>query len=229
MTSRATPWLIAFALLGLAAKAEAAPLERALSTVSDREIAQAEALASELGADERNWVQAYVQKRMRSPRTALDTSSIDRDVTHAYTDAVRRIRVRVVLSLILMGDIAGALREYARKTDANMRQFSRPIVEKLDKLSLARARVIRKFATTKPPRAYGGSDPQQAARAQDKAARYTQWVQLSTQVMNELQNTERELMDALQTMHRDLEDFWQSYASLRDQVFRTNERVMTTR
>ena len=34
---------------------------------------------------------------------------------------------------------------------------------------------------------------------------YTQFVQMSTQLMNELQNTERELVDSLQTMHRNVQ------------------------
>ena len=49
---------------------------------------------------------------------------------------------------------------------------------------------------------------------------------MSTQLTNELQNTERELVDALQTMHRDLESLWQAYESMREEGFRTNERIM---
>jgi hypothetical protein len=52
---------------------------------------------------------------------------------------------------------------------------------------------------------------------------------MSTQLMNELQNTERELVDRLQTMDRDMQTFWQSYAGFRDEEFRTNERAITTR
>ncbi len=52
---------------------------------------------------------------------------------------------------------------------------------------------------------------------------------MNVQLMNELQNTERELMDALQTMSRNAQTFWESYAGFRDQDQRTNERVLTTR
>jgi hypothetical protein len=141
----------------------------------------------------------------------------------------QKIKIHMILLQIMMGDIVGALRSYAILMDRDMRQFTRLIVNKLDKVRKARSTVIRNFARTKPPRAYAGNNPSQAARAQDRSSRYTQFVQMSTQLMNELQNTERELVDALQTMHRNLQTFWESYAGFRDQEFRTNERVMTTR
>jgi hypothetical protein len=135
----------------------------------------------------------------------------------------------LITQLIIMGDIVGALRDYAVLQDKDTRQFTRLLVKKLDAVRKARSTVIRNFARTKPPRAYAGQNPQQAALAQDRSSRYTQFVQVSTQLMNELQQTERELMDALQTMQRDLQTFWEAYASMRDEEFRTNERVMTLR
>ena len=48
-------------------------------------------------------------------------------------------------------------------------------------------------------------------------------------MMNELQNTEREMVDALQTQFRNSETMWQSVAGFRDEQFRTNDRVMTMR
>jgi hypothetical protein len=140
-----------------------------------------------------------------------------------------KVKIHMILLQIMMGDIVGALRSYAVLMDRDMRAFTRLIVKKLDAVRHARSQVIRNFARTKPPRAYAGQNPSQAARAQDRSSRYTQFVQMSTQLMNELQNTERELVDALQSMHRNMQTFWESYAGFRDQEFRTNERVMTMR
>ncbi len=140
-----------------------------------------------------------------------------------------KVKIHMILLQIMMGDIVGALRSYAVLMDRDMRAFTRLIVKKLDAVRKARSTVIRNFARTKPPRAYAGQNPSQAARAQDRSSRYTQFVQMSTQLMNELQNTERELVDALQSMHRNMQTFWESYAGFRDQEFRTNERVMTMR
>lgn len=137
-----------------------------------------------------------------------------------------RAQTHAILLLIMMGDVVGALRSYTMLMDQDLRAFSRQVMEKLGQVRRARARVIRNFATKKPPRAYAGDNPKSAARAQDKAQRYTQFVQLSTQLMGELQANERELIDILQTMQRDLDNVWQAYASMRDQDFRTKERIM---
>jgi hypothetical protein len=113
--------------------------------------------------------------------------------------------------------------------DEDMRQLSRLIVEKIDRVREARSTIIRNFARSKPPRAYAGQDPELAARAQDKSHRYTQFVQMSTQLMNEIHNTERELMDALQTMQMDLDGLWRTYRSMRDEELRTNDRILQNR
>jgi hypothetical protein len=139
------------------------------------------------------------------------------------------VRMNMILLLIMMGDVTGALRAYTSMMDRDFRQFARGVMDKLGKVRQARARVIRNFASERPPRAYAGDNPQSAARAQDQAQRYTQYVQLSTQLMGELQTTERELVDILQTMKRDIDNFWQSYAGMRDAEGRVNERLMTTR
>ena len=216
---------------GSAATDGMAQLDLALNALTESKIEEVEARSLELGDSERAWVLSYAEERMRHPETALDGSAIDRELALALegSSPEQRAAARAVLSLILMGDITGALREYARNSDRDMRRFTRSIVNQLEKVRNARARVIRNFARTAPPRSYAGSDPNSAARAQDRGQRYTQFVQLSAQLMSEMQNTERELVDALQTTNRDLDNFWQSYASFRDEAFRTNERVMTTR
>jgi len=106
---------------------------------------------------------------------------------------------------------------------------SKGTLRKLAQVRKARARVIRNFAKKLPPAAYAGDSKESAARAQNRDQRYTQFVQLSTQLMGELQNTERELVDILQTIKRDLDNFWSAYAAMRDNEFRTNERIMTIR
>ena len=138
-------------------------------------------------------------------------------------------QISLITRLIMMGDIVGALRSYTLLQDKQARQFTQALVKKLDAVQQARSQVIRNFARTRPPRAYAGNNPQSAARAQDRSARYTQFVQISTQLMNELQQTERELMDALQTMQQDLQQLWEAYASMRDEESRTTKKIMTLR
>lgn len=177
-----------------------------------------------LPPDQVAWARSSASRRpYRAGRAEIEAA-----IGAAFPDASReeKIKIHMILLQIMMGDVIGALRSYAILADQDMRGYSRLIVEKLDRVQQARSQVIRNFARTKPPRAYAGQNPQAAARAQDKSARYTQFVQMSTQLMNELQNTERELMDALQTMHRDLDDLWQSYASIRNEELRTTDEII---
>ncbi len=167
------------------------------------------------------------QQWMDQQQQAQEAKSMGREMRKKDQEA--KVKIHMILLQIMMGDIAGALRSYAVLMDKDLRAFSRLIVKKLDGVRKARSMVIRNFARTKPPRAYAGQNPQTAARAQDRSSKYTQFVQMNTQLMNELQNTERELVDALQTQFRQLETFWQTVATFRDETFRTNDRVMTMR
>ena len=132
-------------------------------------------------------------------------------------------QIDLIAYLFITGDTIAAVDGYLNKNPDT--QGYGKIKDKLNKLSRTRSNIIQKFANKKPPRAYAGDDPELAARTQDKSKRYTQYVQLSTQLMNEIQNTERELVDILQTMKRDLDNLWQAYASMRDNDFRTKERL----
>jgi len=174
--------------------------------------------------DQAAWARSFASRR----GYRVSRAEIEAAIHAAFPDASRdeKIKIHMLLLHIMMGDVIGALRSYAILTDQDMRGFSREILDKMNKVQEARTTVIRNFARKKPPRAHAGQDPQAAARAQDRSARYTQFVQMSTQLMNELQSTERELVDALQTMHRDVESLWKAYAGLRDQEFRTNERII---
>jgi hypothetical protein len=180
-------------------------------------------MAKQYGYGSPTYLQNYLQQNQMyqdAKENARQTKSHGRQ---------EMVRMNMILLLILMGDVTGALRAYTSMMDRDFRTFARQVMNKLGKVRQARARVIRNFANNKPPKAYAGDNPQSAARAQDQAQRYTQYVQLSTQLMGELQSTERELVDTLQTMKRDIDNFWQSYASMRDAEGRVNERLMTTR
>lgn len=174
------------------------------------------------------WARAYADRRGPKRTSAADLhTAVDR----SFPDdpPAMKIQIRLITSIIMMGDIVGALRSYAMLVDRQSQQYNRKVVQELASVQKARSTVIQNFARSKPPRAYAGKDPSQAARAQDRSARYTQFVQINTQLINELQSSSRELMDSLQTMRRDVDELWQAYSSLRDQDFRTNERIMTVR
>ena len=153
------------------------------------------------------------------------------DVQSSFPKDPEGMRAQTVLlaSLLKSGELLAAAKGIAEKQKSKTPAVTPTLAARIETLHQTRSRILRTFAAQKPPHAYAGNDPQSAARAQDSSARYTQFVQMSTQLMNELQNTERELMDALQAAERDMETFWQAYSSMRDEKFRTNERVMTVR
>jgi len=170
-----------------------------------------------------NYLEQYFQQQQMYNDAVQNNSNMKK------SGKEQMVRMNMILLLIMMGDITGALRAYTALVDRDLREFTRGVVKKLGLVRKARTRVISNFANHKPPRAYAGENPQSAARAQDQAQRYTQFVQLSTQLMGELQNTERELVDVLQTLKRDLDNLYQAYSSMRDNEFRTAERVMSIR
>lgn len=174
-----------------------------------------------------SWGNNYLEQYFQQQQMYNDAMDQNRNMKKSGKEQM--VKMHMILMLIMMGDITGALRAYTALVDRDLRQFTRGVVKKLGLVRKARSRVIRNFANNKPPRAYAGENPQSAARAQDQAQRYTQFVQLSTQLMGELQNTERELVDVLQTLKRDLDNLFQAYSSMRDNEFRTAERVMTIR
>ncbi|MGH7006061.1 MAG: hypothetical protein ACREIP_19125, partial [Alphaproteobacteria bacterium] len=194
---------------------------------ADAIFAETETALTHVPREQSMWARAFATTR----GSRASASEISAAVAAAFPNAEprQRIKIHMIVLMIQMGDIVGALRSYAALTEHSQRQFSRLIVKKLDGIRRARATLINEFARIKPTPGYAGGDPNGAARAQDRSLRYTQFVQMSTQMMNELQNTERELVDALQSMQRQLDQLWQSHASFRDADFRTSDRIMTTR
>jgi hypothetical protein len=162
---------------------------------------------------------------LQNQQTVQDAKEMVRDSKKKAHE--EKVKIHMILLQILMGDIVGALRSYAILMDRDNRQFTRMIVNKLQKVRETRSTVIRNFGMYRPPSGYAGKSSTKQVQAQNAASKYTQFVQLSTQVMNELQNTERELVDSLQTQWRDIEKFWESYSSMRDEKFRTDEKVMS--
>jgi len=188
-------------------------------------------MSKNLGGSYTSWGSAddgqKLMKMMQDQQQMNDAKDTGRQMKKDDQD--QKVKIHMILLQIMMGDLVGALRSYAVLRDRDAREFTRTVMDKLDKVRVARTQVIRNFANTTPPTAYAGNNPQQAARAQDRSSKYTQYVQMSTQLMSELQNTEKELVYAETTITRDNQTFWESYASFRDQEFRTNDRVMSTR
>lgn len=205
------------------AKADSDAKLNAIRNVRVSAFEEGEGVLALLPEDQADWVRSFARGAGRDAGRAEAEAAIE--TRFGEVPREQMVKIHMILLLVRMGDVVGALRSYSFLTDRDFRSISADLEAELDLAFQARDRIIRNFAAQKPPRAYAGQKPE-AARSQDQAQRYTQFVQLSTQLMGELQTSERELVDALQTMRRDLEGLWQAYASLRDEKFRTDERLM---
>lgn len=131
--------------------------------------------------------------------------------------------------MIMMGDIVGALRAYTIMQGKDLRAFGKKTIEQLGKLRDVKQRMLTNMARQETPKAYSGTNPESQARSADKSAKYNQFVTVSNQALQEVGQTERSLMDALQTMMRDVDNSWNSYITCQQAEARVTERVLSGR
>lgn len=139
------------------------------------------------------------------------------------------VKMHIIMLHILMGDLAAALKAYLVLYQKDKKIYDRMIVKKLGKVRRAKQQAIQTFALYQPPRPYTGKSAPLAARAQRAASKYTQYVQLSTQHMGQLDESIRMLFDGLSTSEREFNNLWQEYKTILDAALRTTERVAQSR
>jgi len=107
------------------------------------------------------------------------------------------------------------------------KMFNKMIVKQLEKVREAKSKILTAMGRTPPPRAHDNTNnPQGAANDQNKQAKYTQWVSVTTQLMSEVQQTERELMDVLSEGRRNINDLWEAYSGMKEAEARTTRTVI---
>ena len=205
--------------------AEVAAGEPSLNEPARAVFEETETVLALTPASQAAWAREYADRHGTQETSAAD---VERAVERAFPKdpPATKVKIRLITLMVMMGDIVGALRSYAMLQDRQAKEYNRTLAKKLDSVQKARSKVIRNFARTKPPHAYGGKTPTPASHAQDTAARYTQFAQISTQLMNEFQGSERDLVDRLQDLQRNAEQLWETYSSFREEESRTNERLM---
>lgn len=138
-----------------------------------------------------------------------------------------KVKMRIIMFLILMGDVVGAVRAMVFESERQNRMFNRLLVKQLNKVRESKSKVLLAMARKSPPRAHNNTNnPDGAARDQNAQARYTQWVSVTTQLMSELQNTERQLTDLLSEGRRNINEMWEAYSGLKESEARTTRTVI---
>jgi hypothetical protein len=175
------------------------------------------------------WVIKTAKRRLKKPKSAFDPAALTKEVEAGFgkADSLHKMKMNMVLLMIMMGDVAGALREMALESEKQNQQFNELLVKKLQEVQEAKRKVLATFASKPPPTAHDNTnDPQGAARDQNKAAKYTQWVVVATQTMSELQESERELMDVLSEGRRNVNDLWEAYEGMKESEGRTTRKIL---
>jgi hypothetical protein len=143
------------------------------------------------------------------------------------TEHEMKIKMRIVMFQIMMGDIVGAMRTMVVESERLNKMFNRMIVSQLEKVREAKSKILTAMGRNPPPRAHDNTNnPQGAANDQNKQAKYTQWVSVTTQLMSEVQQTERELMDVLSEGRRNINDLWEAYSGMKEAEARTTRTVI---
>ncbi len=138
-----------------------------------------------------------------------------------------KVKMRIIMFLILMGDVVGAVRQMVFESERQNRMFNRLLVKQLNKVRESKSKVLLAMARKSPPTAHDNTNnPSGAARDQNRQAKYTQWVSVTTQLMSELQNTERQLTDLLSEGRRNINEMWEAYSGLKESEARTTRTVI---
>jgi len=143
------------------------------------------------------------------------------------TEHQMRYKMRMIMFMILMGDVTGAMRAMIFESERMNRMFNRTLVKQLNRVREAKAKILKAMGSKRPPRAHDNTnDPAGAARDQNRQAKYTQWVSVTTQLMSEVQQTERELLDLLSEGRRNINELWEAYSGLKEAEARTTRTLI---
>ncbi len=138
-----------------------------------------------------------------------------------------KVKMRMIMFLILMGDVVGAVRAMVFESERQNRMFNRLLVKQLNTVRESKSKVLLAMARKSPPTAHDNTNnPSGAARDQNRQAKYTQWVSVTTQLMSELQNTERQLTDLLSEGRRNINELWESYSGFKEAEARTTRTLI---
>lgn len=143
------------------------------------------------------------------------------------TEQQMKVKMRMIMFLILMGDVVGAVRAMVFESERQNRMFNRLLVKQLNTVRESKSKVLLAMARKSPPKAHDNTNnPSGAARDQNRQAKYTQWVSVTTQLMSELQNTERQLTDLLSEGRRNINELWESYSGFKEAEARTTRTLI---
>ncbi len=103
-----------------------------------------------------------------------------------------RVRMRLLMFMIMTGNVLGALRLMVNESEKQNRVINRVMLRNLNRLREIKAKLILRLAAPTVTVSDNSSNPARAAREQNKQAKYTQMISLTTQELGEIGQNERE-------------------------------------
>jgi len=132
-----------------------------------------------------------------------------------------RVKMRIIMLMILMGDVAGAMRFLLFEAERQNRMFDRLLLKQLNRVREAKSKVLLALGRKPPPKIHDPNDP----KDKDAMARYNQWTTVTSQLMSEIGQGEREIMDFIGEARRQIQEMWEAYSGIKEAEARTARTV----
>ncbi len=140
-------------------------------------------------------------------------------------DAQLRYRMRMIALANLLGpEFVLQMLVYQAEDDDKM--GNRLFLKQLNRVRETKSKILKAIALKPPPPANASGNPTAAADAQNKQAKYTQWVSVSQQLMQEVQQSERTIMDVMKDRMEAKSRLWEFYTDFKRSVNELNKYVI---
>src|SRR4030095_15839291 len=137
-----------------------------------------------------------------------------------------KVKMNKILFLILMGDVAGAVREMIHQEDMFSKIFNRMLVKNLNRSREGKAKVILALGRKSPPMMHPSTGNKQTDEAETREnQQFTQWTTLTSQLLGTMQEQDRELSGIIDEGRRGIKELKEAYKGLKEAETRTNRPV----
>jgi len=140
-------------------------------------------------------------------------------------DTQLRYKMRMIALANLLGpEFVLQMLVYQSEDDDKM--GNRLFLKQLNRVRETKSKILKAIALKPPPPANASGNATAAADAQNKQAKYTQWVSVSQQLMQEVQQSERTIMDVMKDRMEAKSRLWEFYTDFKRSVNELNKYVI---
>ncbi len=137
--------------------------------------------------------------------------------------------MRYRMRLIALANILGpefVLQMMVYQSEDDDKVGNRLFLKQLNRCRETKSKILKAIALKPPPPANASGNATAAADAQNKQAKYTQWVSVSQQLMQEVQQSERTIMDVMKDRMEAKSRLWEFYVDFKRSCNELNKYVI---